>query len=503
MALSNKKTVLAVAKETTENTPVLPSAAGDYLALQNGFEVSPAFAELENNEITGSIGKAKSTLGLENPTASFDHYIKHSGTEGEVPEISDLLESFFGSCYTLSSEYTTTTGSTAGDSSARAIIKLSDGGDEYSRGKAILLKDATNGYAIRPVYSVSTNDLSLGFNLSAAVTGNVGCGKYVNYSVAEEDHPSLTMTYYRANGGATEVVSGAKVNELSISAVAGEYVNGSFSFAGAGYYFDPIEITDSNKYIDFNDGGGEENVMVATKLYKDPQELAAAIETAMGAATTDTITVSYSSSDGKFTIASDGTLSLLWASGTNTASSVGGTIGFAVLADDTGETSYTSDSAISFDSPYTPSYDSNQPLVAKNNQVMFGDYNDYVCFPCNSITFNGSNSLKDLLSICATSGKSGNVATAREVTVEISSYLNKYDADKFNRYREGTTTSFCYNFGEKSGGNWVAGRCASLYIPTASITSLALADDEGLVQLNMTLTAYVDGGLGEYYLNFL
>ena len=97
-----------------------------------------------------------------------------------------------------------------------------------------------------------------------------------------------------------------------------------------------------------DDGGGEENVSVAAKSYKDPYELAAAIQTAMNAATADNITVSYDDVAGKYTIASDGvTLSLLWNTGTNTAETIGAKLGYSVAADDTGATSYEADNVIS------------------------------------------------------------------------------------------------------------------------------------------------------------
>lgn len=100
-----------------------------------------------------------------------------------------------------------------------------------------------------------------------------------------------------------------------------------------------------NDAIDFDDGGGEENVTLDAGNYAASALMAAEIKAQMETATGDTITVTYSGGR-KFTIASDGgTLELLWDSGTNTVTSCGEDIGFDTTADNTGATSYEADGA--------------------------------------------------------------------------------------------------------------------------------------------------------------
>jgi hypothetical protein len=304
--------------------------------------------------------------------------------------------------------------------------------------------------------------------------------------------------------------AGNRVTELGITFTAGELINQTYSFEGLEYYWNPIEITASNKYIDFDDGGGEENVSVTEDFYKDPHELAAAIETAMEGATADDITVTYGNTTGKYTIASDGgTLSLLWKTGTHGADNsddhIGSTIGFSDAADDTLAVTYTSDTAIDLSSPQTPSYDSDSdPLVAKNNVCLIGDADDNTCFAASNVEFTMSNTRTTIDSICAESGRSGSLITAREVTVSVTALLEQYEADKFRKFRENEDTRFAYIFGTKSAGNWVAGKCGCLYIPTGTITSFSITDSDGLVTLEMELRAYVDSdGNGEVYLSFV
>lgn len=504
MAFQTKKSVMAIVEETTEGTPVAPSGASDFLALQEGFETAPGFEVLENAELTGSIGVAKPILGFESPTASVSHYLRHSGVEGQEPDYALLLEAAFGDKEVESTEYDTVGGSTAGTSSAAATIVVDTGeGAQFERGQPLLIKDATNGYSIRPVLSVSTDTLTLGFNLSSAPASGVNLGKAVLYKPGES-HPTLSVWDYRADGAAIQLVAGARVTEMSMEANAGELVNGSFSLEGIGGYFDPIVIDATNDDMDFDDGGGEENVSVAQKTYKDPHELASALQTAMDAATADNITVSYSDSTGKYTIASDGgTLSLLWNSGTNTATTIGTALGFTVSADDTGATSYVGDSAIDLSAQFAPSFDDSNPLVAKSNTVFLGDFDDNVCFSAQSVSMTLTDEKADELSLCADSGKAGSVVSGRSASITIVANLTQYEADKWRKFRENETTSFMYAFGTKSGGNWEAGKCGMLYIPTGSISSFQLTDNDGLVTLDMTLSAFVASGAGEVYLGFV
>jgi hypothetical protein len=501
--LSNRKSVMAIVKETTEGVAVKPSAGEDFIALQDGFDMEPAFNELENAELTGSIGKAKTILGSEEPTASIAHYIRHSGIEGQAPNFGALLEALLGAEVVASVEATVVS-ATQGTDTVPATITVGVGeGALFQRGQALLIKNGVGGFSIRNVLSIAGDVLTLGQNLSSAPSAGVKLGKAVLYKPADENHPTLSAWLYRANGGAIELMGGARVTEGSIEANAGEFVNGSFTLAGISYSFDPIEITASNKYIDFNDGADKVAVL-AEKMYKDPHELADAIKVAMQSQTSDVITVKYVDASGKFEISSDGaTLELLWLSGANSANSVGETIGFDTVADDTGATSYVSDSAIELGAEFTPNFDDANPLVAKDNQVMLGDFKDISCFEASSLTASISGTKSDLPSICARTGKSGSIISEREIEVEISALLNQYDADKFKRFRQGSNIQFTYNFGEKSGGQWVAGKCANIFMPTATISSFKLEDADGLVQLSLTLKAYVVDGLGEMYLNFI
>jgi hypothetical protein len=504
MALQNRKSVMAIKKEVVESVPVSPtSGSNDYIPLQEGFSMEPSFDTLENAELTGSIGIAKPVLGLENPSASVSHYVKHSGVEGSEPNFGLLFEALLGAKDVNATEYDTIGGSIGGSSTVQGKVVVDTGeGANFQIGQGLLIK-SSGGYKIRNVESISSDDLKLSFNIDHNPTSGTNLGKAVMYLPANENHPTFSTWLYRANGGAVEMMAGSRVISATINANAGEFVNADFSFEGVEYYFNPIEITASSKFIDFDDGSVQV-ANVAEGFYKDPHDLAAALQIAMDSVSSDNITVSYSDSTGKFTIASDGaSLELLWDSGANAANTIGEKIGFSIAADDTGVLTYTSDSAVILAAPQIPTYDPTSPLVAKANEVLLGDFNDYGCIGASSVTINASNTKADLLDLCAVSGKEGSLIAGREFSIDIVARLSQYDADKFKRFRQGLKTPFTYNCGEKLGGNWVAGKCINFYTPSATISSFALGDDNGVITLEMSLTCFVQDGLNEFFVNFL
>ena len=496
-----RSTVMAVVPETTEGTVVAPSAATQFIPVLPDFSMKPEVDLLANEELKNSIGKSKPIKGIESGSADFSLYIKHSGVEGQAPNYGELLESVFGGVSTNSTQRLTTSGSTV------STVKLASGGGDFSRGKAVLVKDSTNGYSIRPVLSVSSNDLSLAFNLSSAPASGIGVGKCINYAPANSGHQSLSLHLYRGNGTAYEIVSGAKAIEYTLEATAGDFISQSFSMVGSKYYFDPITITSSTKYLDFNDGS-DRSCSVTEGVYRTPQSLADALQTAMNnAGSSDTFTVTFNNSGtnaGKFTLSSSGgTFSLKFATGANTANTIATKLGFTV-ADETSATSYNSDSAISWAAPYTPTYDSADPLVAKYNEVLLGDAADTVGFCAQSISLTISHDEGSVECINAETGIEAKFYQGREVKINLVGKLDQHDQEKFYRYLNNSDTAFMFAFGNKSGGNWVAGQCGCLYIPSCVVSNFVPGDGDGIVNCEIELTGYVDSsGNGEIYLNYL
>lgn len=502
--ITMRSTVAFLKEESVEGTPVVPAAGTDAVELQDGFDMSPSYEQLESEVIRASIGKSKSLTGSESPTFEMSHYLKGSGTQGTAPSWGLLAKSLFGAQDTEGTEYATTSGSTV------TSLAITGALANLIRGQALLIKDPINGYRIRAVHSLTTNAASPSFQLPTgmAPASGVNLGKAVTYYPANELHPSLTVWNYLGNGGAVQMMSGGRVTEMAITCEAGQLINADFSLEGLKYHFNPIEITSSTRYLDWTDDDGTFAAAVATGFYKDPHQLAEAIQTAMAAANPgETPTVTYNDSTGKFHIQTTGTvLTLKFATGANTANTIATKIGFAV-ADESGTaatTGYDSDTAQTYAPPYTPSYDATDPIIAKNQEVMIGDQDDYICFDPSTCNITVTNTKADQMSVCAESGKKGSVITEREVTVEVTALLQKYDADKMRRYRANSDTRFQLSFGEKAGGNWVPGKAGCFYLATATVAELDLEDVDGFVAMSFTLRGYVDAsGNGECYLSMV
>ena len=499
MAFNNNASRLYVVEETTGGTLKAPSSGAEALALQPGFEMSPNTDTQTNEELRASVGPSKPILGLERPTASFSHYLRGHGTQGSTPDFHLLLKSIFGSTSSNGTERATTTGSTT------TVVNLSAGGTDFARGKAVLLKMAT--YEIRPVHSVSTNALTLGFALNNAPGSGINAGKCVNYTPVNSGHPTLSLWLYRANESNIEAMAGGLVSQLDIDVDVGNLINMSFQVQGTKFFFNPIIITSSNKYIDITtDNVTDDPATIAEGQYQTPQALCAAIVTALTAADPAyTFTCTFSRSTGKFTItASGGTVfSILWQSGANTANSAKTTLGFN-NTNDTGALTYTSDNAQSYADAQTPALDSSDPLVAKDMECLLGDQSSYIR-PCIQ-TMRASIGLDvaDVKCLTSSSGVDSKVVRRRNSSIEATFVLEKHEAELFDRYINNTETRFCFNFGPKSGGNWVAGKCGCLYVPQATVSAVRVGEADGTVIFLVTISPYVDSsGNPEIYMNLL
>ena len=492
-SIQTRSSVLAIKKEITEGTPVLPTVATDYVALQDTFAMEGGFALLDNAEMKSSIGMSKKIIGAEAPTASLDHYLRHSGVEGQAPNYGVLLEAALGAVSIASTEYPTVAASTT------SVIKVNTGiGASFERGEALLIKDATNGYRIRCIESVAGDNLTIGFQVPVAPAVSVNLGKCVLYKPANTGHPTLSLFHYLGNGGATQALAGGRVTSAAISISAGELINASYSIEGVSYYFDPIEVVTGASIINFNDGAPK-TASIPLKLYKSPIELADAIALAFTAAHGAAVACTYSSTTGKFTVSQVASIAITWLTGAN---SIGATLGFT--ADVSAIVTSTSNVAISFASPQTPSFDNSDPLAAKDNEVMLGIGSDVACFAASTVTYTIDTPKADIMSVCSVSGKQGSVIQSRACTIAVNALLEKYDASEFERFRVGTEIKFQYSFGVKSAGNWVAGKSGALFAPTASISKFVTADNNGLVELQLELTAFVNNaGSGEVFISFV
>lgn len=508
MALLTKSNVVAFKKETTSSELIDPSAGADFVPMRAGGAVTAAVENVVSDELINSLGRAKSFITKEVPTASFPKYLKHSGVEGQSPEYGILIESAMGSVDIQATERDVVS-ATAGDSTTAATITVDTGeGVEYLPGKAVLIKDGVNGYRIRNVKSVSGDVLTLNYNVSGAASAGVNLGRAVQYSPVVGGQPSYSMHVYQASVDSAyhQAMEGCRTTAMNINVPANGFAEMNFEIAGTGYYLNPINITASDIYLDFSDTTPTTfAAQVTPQQYKSPQELAKALETSMNSlGSVDNYTVTFDNTTGQYTFTSDGTtFQLLWNTGANTANTIGDKIGFNVASDDTGATSYTADNALTYDPPFTPAYDDSDNLVIKGAELVIGDFDEWTCRTATQASFSISTPKVDVPSICKANGIEESISLEREATLSATLILNKHDVGYFDRFINNESTSVMFNCGTKSGGSWVAGKCFNIYLTNASITSNVIADNEGYQVINLEASAHVTTGEEEVYINFL
>ena len=499
MAIVRRSTILAVIAELTEGELQDISSGSDFLKLREGFGLTNELQTVDSDEMINSIGKSKSIVVGEAPTGTWPFYLKGSGVEGQAPEYAVILKSCLGGETDNAVEYDTVAGSTV------SVLNVDTGeGASYAVGQAVLVKN-TAGWEIRNISSITGDALSLNFDLNNAPASGINLGKAVFFYPTSSGHPTYSAHSFQAESASAykEAIAGCRTTSLSLEFPAKDLAQGSADFEGIAYYYDHIEIGSTNKYLDFDDGGGEENAVISEKIYRTPHELAREIQEKLDELSTDTITCVYSDTSGKYIIASDGaTFELLFLTGTNTANTIAPAIGFDV-ADETAALSYSSDSAISFDSPYAPSFDISDQIVIKGAQFLIGDADSIQCRGATTASITIATPKQDVNSICAENGVSESITVEREVTLTANLILSKYDAEMFDKALNNTTTQVVLNAGPKSGTNWTAGKAFNFYMANASITATPIQEENSYVVIAMEARAFVTDTKQDVYLNFL
>jgi hypothetical protein len=508
MAKQVRSSVFAIREESTEGTYIAISSASQFTVLRDGFSFQSGVETVDSDELVNDIGASEGFVTRESPTASIPKYFKHSGVEGQAPDYALMIKSAFGAQTTNSTQYNTVASSTAGSSSAAAILKVDTGeGANFAKGQAVLIKDGTNGYAIRNVKTISTDDLTINYNLAGAPAVGVDLGKAIQFSPAATGHPTYTAHLYQAASSSAmhQAIAGCRTVGMSMEFPVNDLATIGFDVEGVSFYHNPIVITSgSNDDIDFNIGGSELTATLTAKAYKTPLDVAREIATKMSAISSATISCSYSSSTGKFTISkASGTLQLMWNTGTNTATTAGTTLGFSVAANDTGALTYTSDNAQTYSPAYTPSYDDNGPNVVRYNELLIGDYTRSTHRKASNVSFSVNTPKTDVEELGAETGVDSSIVLEREATFSATLIFTEHEAADFDALLNNTTTQLMFNHGPKSNGNWVAGKCVNIYMPNAKITSHVLSDSDGLYVVELEAKGFVSTSQKDVHVNFI
>ena len=493
MSASLKRaTVYAVKKETTAGELIAPAAATDFIPGRPGESMTAELANLSTDTFINSIGATKPITGKESVSGSFPLYFKGKGADG-YPEYSVFLESQFGALSQRTAADTVAAGSTA------TVINVADG-TNYEVGQALLI----NG-KIRNVKSIATNALTLNFALPAAPTTGDAIGKYYGFKPANSGHPTYSLWNYVASGTEIAAAAGNRTTSTNITMNANGLAEITFNYAGVKNFINPITITSTNKYIDFeNTSAATKVATIEEKVYQSPSELADEIANKMTIAGGETYTCVFESigtNAGKFKIGTVGTFKILWLTGTNTDNSAKTTLGYA-NTDDTGAAYYYSDSTITYPVPFTPSYDAADPFVLKNNELFIGDATENICRKASALSVTIETPVTDVESICATSGVLEKLILSRTSKLTASLLLEKHEIGLFDKLINNKTTQAMINIGPTSAGAYVATKGINIYLGNASITSRNRSGDD-VILVDIEMSGFTTDTLEDIYLGFV
>ncbi len=494
MAILTRSNVLSIKEETTEGTLEAITSGASFVPLREGTSISNELQTSDSDELLNDIAKGKSLVVGEASKCSLPFYPKHSGVEGQEPELGIAYESFMGGKSVAVAEIDTAAGSTT------TVLKVADS-SSLEVGEALLIKDGTNGYSVRHIVSLTSTDITLNFALENAPASGIGLGKCILYKPASSGHKSISIEGYQASSNSSfkQAMSGSRATSCSFEFPAKERATGTIEFEGVNYFYNQVAITASNKYIDFNDGGVQVAIL-DEKVYKTPVAFAEAVASKMNGASTDTITCEYSNTTGKYTIASDGsTLELLLLSGTNNANYCD-KIGFDKV-DETGSLTYTSDNEADYNPEYTPTYDDNDGIIGKDGRLYIGD--SIVTKSASSVTISISTPKTDINDVAAETGVKETLTLEREISLTANIILSKHDVDMFERAIENTTTQIQFVAGPKTGGNWDAGKTFSFWMQGATITAAPIQDENGYVIVAIEAKGFVSSTVKDGYLGWL
>lgn len=492
----SKASVFAAKIENVIGTYAPPTVGQDFLSLRPKNELSFEPEILTSDELLNDIGEAKGSIGKLSVKGSHSSYLRNSGVGAWDVEYHTMLLSLFGS-YNQVNDTALVSGSTT------TVLKVTTGlGVNFSVGQPVLIKDLANGYSIRNVASISGDDLTLNFALSAAPATGVVISDSKLYAPVAQNHPTFSVTKYIGNGHAIEASAGNTTTDMTIKADANKFAEIDFSYEGTNYYYNSIKIEATNKYIDFIDDQGTQVATLVEGIYATPVDLATAIQNALDAASTETMTCIYDNVAGMFTIASGSTLfTLKFSTGANVANSIASTIGFPAN-DLTGSQSYTSATELDYVSPITPIYNLGDLIVMKGSELFIGNQNDTMCICAQTVSLKVAKKVEDVDCICSSTGILQKIPTSRTAELTVTSVLKKHDAALLSALLNNSNVSAMLNCGTKNAGNWVRYNCANFYLMSATVSSFKTSGDN-FVTAEITLKGFVTDSAKDIYLGFV
>ena len=499
--IATRRSTVAVVPKTQESALTKPTAGSQFVTIQSDFAITPNFETTENTEIKDDIMTGKTIITGEAPTGTFSHYFKGSGTAGKVTEYSPFVQSSFGGYRALANEQTLTAGSST------SVLKFSPASHGLiQKGDALLIKDAANGWEIRPVASVDEGNITLAYNLKKAPAGGTKLGVFYTYYPTSDNIPVYDLWHYIGGGeSGVENIQNCRTTNMTISATAKDLINTSFTFEGTGYRFNEdfssfFEIGSYNNQFGVRKtaSGAFTTVTLASGNYTGA-ELAAEIQAKWRATSGYTgARVSYATDQFDFEYSSEYVLDFTpQQAAPDTKFTLAQTLGFppTETTRSAGEKASTSDASLTRDYGHKlmEVYDQTDPVVARDQLIFVGEPTNNRCIEASSATFTIGTPKTLITSICTESGNYRTVINQRTATLTISAILEDDDRRFFSDFKQGDTTHFAFVGGKKEDGQWRAGESFAIYGSPASITSFSITNADNVYMLDLEFTCYSEG----------
>lgn len=151
--------------------------------------------------------------------------------------------------------------------------------------------------------------------------------------------------------------------------------------------------------------------------------------------------------------------------------------------------------------PVSPAYDSQLPPIVLSAYVFMGG----TSIDVNELSFSLENTLAFKTATNAENGRIGSRPTERTITGSFNPFMQSDSMDTFNKYKAGTAFSiFGYmKLPTSTAGEY--GGVVAFYMPNVVATELSEADQDGIMQDNISFSANrgVAGNIDELYITFI
>ena len=536
--ISERTSLLAIVKKAYEGALTEPSAGSQYFETQSDFSgIQPNFQNVPDPAIKQDIMASGTIRSGEEPSTSFSHTMKGSGTPGIAPNFGTLFESSFGGKRGQTTETSIRTGNTASE----LVVNSSDIG-KFAKGDLVRLYSSgldTETSELVAIESVDTaaNKLKLAYNLVSipadADVSKYKIGAFTTYTPLNVNLPVLDCWHYLEYGDAGyESMTDGRTTAITITCTAAEVINANFTIEGTAFDFNNVNFYRLNVVAGKNQlkltpykgsaAGTQQTVSVAAGR-QSVVTIARRLQTAIRAITLaghdfSNVEVDYDDSINRFVFS--------YGSGGNNVTGFKfdpqtalneetffKQLGFTAVLAGTDNASKDQSpqgdvTTATYSSVVDPDYNETGAVVGLDQTLYIGHekYNN-VKIKSPTVSFNINTPKTLMKSFSTKSGNDGSTVNERTATMSVQAYLEHNDHRFFEPFKKDEPISFLYAGGKKvekdQADVWVGGETYGIYGSSAKINNHTLTKVNQAYAIDMEITCFSSGdGKGDIFCGF-